>query len=258
MTSLRKCALLILCLVALSGSAWAQPDREVLYQTSTLDALMVGVYDGPVSFQQLGQHGDFGLGTVNALDGEMLALEGHFYQITADGVVHEIDAAAHTPFACVTFFDRDRSASIGAQNSLAELSAQLDLLLPTKNTFYAIRIDGEFPYLKCRSVPRQQRPYPGLAAAVAEQSVFEWRDLRGTIVGFRCPAYVKGVNVAGYHFHFIDATRTRGGHLLDCQVRQAEVALDLTRELRLVLPESEDFDRAPLDEAPGEEPTPAE
>jgi len=237
------------CLVAFAGVSWAQPDRDVLYQTSTIGALMIGVYDGPVTFGQLRQHGDFGLGTFNALDGEMVAVDGEFYQITADGIAHRVEDATCTPFAAVTFLDRDYTTHVEHELTFAQLTEHLERSLPTKNVFYAIRVDGTFSYMKTRSVPRQQRPYPKLADVVATQPTFEWHDVKGTLVGFRCPAYIKGINVPGYHFHFIDDARTKGGHVLECRVRSGTVTLDLTREFLLALPESEDFDRAALDGA---------
>jgi acetolactate decarboxylase len=79
---------------------------HTLFQTSTIDALLEGKYDGDVSFAQLEERGDFGLGTLNALDGEMIALEGNFYQVKADGRAYEIDKRTRTPFAVVTFSNR--------------------------------------------------------------------------------------------------------------------------------------------------------
>ncbi|MEA1996391.1 MAG: acetolactate decarboxylase, partial [Gemmatimonadota bacterium] len=61
------------------------PENDTLFQASTLGALMMGVYDGDMSFADLKSHGGFGLGTLNRLDGEMIALEGKFYHVRADG-----------------------------------------------------------------------------------------------------------------------------------------------------------------------------
>jgi hypothetical protein len=81
-----------------------------------------------------------------------------------------------------------------------------------------VRLTGTFEHLKARSVPAQTRPYPPLAKAVAEQSVFDLGRVRGTMVGFRCPKNVGGLNVPGWHFHFISekdpAGKRSGGHVL--------------------------------------------
>ena len=39
---------------------------------------MQGIYDGPATFNEVSKHGDFGIGTVNHLDGEMIGLDGFF------------------------------------------------------------------------------------------------------------------------------------------------------------------------------------
>ena len=57
----------------------SQHRQQKLVQVSTIDALLQGVYDGNTSLQTLGKYGDFGIGTFNGLDGEMILLEGHFY-----------------------------------------------------------------------------------------------------------------------------------------------------------------------------------
>ena len=56
-----------------------------MFQTSTMGALPDGVYKGNVSIRELRRHGDFGLGTFNSLNGEMLVLDGVCYQLRGDG-----------------------------------------------------------------------------------------------------------------------------------------------------------------------------
>jgi acetolactate decarboxylase len=63
----------------------AEHEPHVLFQASTIGALLDGAYEGDVSFGQLAEHGDLGLGTLNALDGEMIALDGRFYRADVDG-----------------------------------------------------------------------------------------------------------------------------------------------------------------------------
>jgi len=224
----------------LAAGAGAE-DGDVLFQASTIDALLEGVYDGDVTFSELGEHGDFGIGTVNALDGEMIALDGQFYQIRTDGKVYPVEEEKKTPFAAVTFFGADRTEEIRDIGGIEELERVLDGMLPSRNIFYAIRIDGEFDYIKTRSVPRQERPYPPLADVVKEQTVFELRGVKGTIAGFWCPAYVKGIGVPEYHLHFIAADRSAGGHLLDCRVKEAVCGIDDTGRFYMALPGTVDF-----------------
>ena len=63
----------------------AERDPHVLFQASTIGALLDGAYDGDLTFAELAEHGDLGLGTLNGLDGEMIALDGEFYRADVDG-----------------------------------------------------------------------------------------------------------------------------------------------------------------------------
>ena len=192
-----------------------------------------------MTFGELKKHGTFGLGTFDALDGEMIGLDGQFYQIKTDGVAYPVPDSMTTPFAVVTVFDAD--ATIPSQDGMdyEDLKQYLDGLIPDKSIFYAVKIEGTFPYIKTRSVPKQQEPYPPLVEVVKKQTIFEFHDIEGTIVGFRCPDSVKGVNVPGYHLHFITADRKAGGHLLACQLQEATITLDYTSEFYMVLPQHE-------------------
>lgn len=214
---------------------------DVLYQVSTINALLQSVYDGVESFEELKKHGDFGIGTFDALEGEMLALDGDYYQIKADGIAYPVSNDMTTPFATVTSFETDKNFKSEVPMNCTELEKYLDENLPSKNLFYAIRIDGVFPYMKTRSVPKQEKPYPKLVDVTATQSVFEFENVNGTIVGFKTPDYVKGINVPGYHLHFITEDRTAGGHVLDFDLKNGDINIDITTEFFMELPAMGDF-----------------
>ena len=234
-------AALLAIAICVSGCSHPQENKDILFQTATVNALLEGVYDGEITFQELKQHGDFGLGTVNCLDGEMIGLEGKFYQIKADGMAYLVGDSMKTPFACVTFFEPDKSVLLDKNVDYNQLEQYLDNLLPTKNIFYAIKIEGVLRYIKTRSVPRQSKPYRPLAEVVKNQTTFEFHNVEGTIVGFRCPAYVEGINVPGYHLHFITKDKKAGGHLLQCQMQNVKIEVDCTSEFYMVLPKSSEF-----------------
>ncbi len=217
------------------------PDREILYQASTIQALSAGNYDGQTTLCALKQRGDFGIGTFQGLDGEMVVLDGNFYQVKVDGRVYPVNEAAGIPFAQVTFFGTDKTFAIDHELSYADLGQYLDRLLSSKNLFYAVKITGRFSYVKTRSVPKQARPYVDLEQAVKEQKVFEFHDIKGTIVGFRSPEYSKGFSVGGYHLHFISEDRKNGGHLLDFQACGVKAEIDETADFYLSLPTNEEF-----------------
>ncbi|OQB96225.1 MAG: Alpha-acetolactate decarboxylase precursor [Verrucomicrobia bacterium ADurb.Bin122] len=76
-----------------------------------------------------------------------------------------------------------------------------------------------------RSVPAQQKPYPALAEVAKTQPVFELSNVTGTLVGFRAPPFVKGLNVPGYHLHFLADDRQSGGHVLSLTLESGTLEL---------------------------------
>lgn len=233
--------------IALFGcSHFCGNNNDVLFQTSTFNALLEGVYDGETSFHDLKHHGNFGIGTFEGLDGEMIELNGNFYQVKSDGKVYSVNDSMKTPFAVVTSFEPDKTLSLDKPMNYSQLTQYLDNLLPTKSIFYAIKIEGKGKYVKTRSVPKQNKPYPRLVEVVKNQPTFEFNDVEGTIVGFWCPKYVEGINVPGYHFHFITKDKKSGGHLLDCQLENAKIEIDYTSRFYMILPEGGEFHKANL------------
>lgn len=215
----------------------AEREAHVLFQASTIGALLEGAYDGDLSFAELAEHGDLGLGTLNGLDGEMIALEGRFYRAALDGAVNEIAPDEHTPFGVVTCFAPTVDVELPGWMEHDALLAEVDALIGDGGTSCALRVDGRFELVRARSVPRQQPPYRPLIEVVADQHVFELSDVVGTMVGFRFPDYAEGIEVGGYHLHFIDEARERGGHVLDLRSSgPLRVSLDPSSELHVELP----------------------
>lgn len=216
-------------------------NREVIYQFSTIEGLLQGIYDGNLTFRELKNHGDYGIGTFDSLDGEMIQVQGKFYQIKIDGVAYPVNDDQKTPFAVVSFFDRDDSFYIDQEVNYDKLTKLIDSKLPTKNIFYLIVIKGNFEYVKTRSVPSQSKPYVPLAKAVEGQKIFEFNGVNGTLVGFRSPDYVGSINVPGYHFHFLTADEKAGGHVLELIIKNQNVEMDYTPDLFLDSPENLEY-----------------
>jgi acetolactate decarboxylase len=217
-------------------------DRETLYQVSTIDALMQGVFDGVQPVGELRKHGNFGIGTFEGLEGEMIVLDGKVYQAKSDGRVYAVKDIATTPFATVTYFERDINATINLPMNLSVFSTEMSGRLPSQNMIYAVRMHGTFPQMKVRAIPLQQKPYPTLTEAAKNQSVYTYTDTTGTVVGFYTPAFFKGLNVAGYHLHFISDDRLTGGHILDFTVpANTSVEYDITPAFEMPLPTSGAF-----------------
>ncbi len=211
-------------------------EPHVLFQASTIEALLEGAYEGDLSFAELAEHGDLGLGTLNGLDGEMIAFDGRFYRADVAGEVTEIAPEKRTPFAVVTGFEPVVDERVEDSLDHAELLVCLDGLIPAGAATCAIRLDGRFDFVRARSVPRQEPPYRPLTEVVLEQHVFELLDVSGTMVGFRFPAYAEGIEVSGYHLHFIDDQRRRGGHVLSSASSGLRMRLDPSNDLHVELP----------------------
>jgi acetolactate decarboxylase len=214
----------------------ADREHHVLFQASTIGALLDGAYEGDLSFAELAEHGDLGLGTLNGLDGEMIALDGRFYRADVDGDVNEVEGETMTPFAVVARFEPAIDVHIDGVRDHEALLARLDALIPADAASCAIRLDGRFAAVRVRSVPRQSPPYRPLTEVVARQRVFELTEIEGTMLGFRFPDYVEGIEVSGYHLHFISADRSRGGHVLGSSSNGLRVRLDPSSELHVELP----------------------
>ncbi|HDN27768.1 MAG TPA: acetolactate decarboxylase [Thioploca sp.] len=235
--------LILLCLWA--GYAQAFETHSTVVQISTIQALLKGVYDGEMSFGQLKTLGDFGFGTFNGLDGEMAAFDGQFYQVKSDGTVHLVPDTLKTPYAAVHFFQTDKTVVLNAPiQSYPHFQNALDPHLPSRNRPYALKVTGTFDYLKTRSVSKQRKPYPPTVAVVAHQSIFEFENITGTAVGYWFPDYMDKLAVPGYHLHFISEDKQHGGHVLNCRLSKATIAIDFIDSVKLLIPQDAAFQGA--------------
>ena len=218
---------------------------HTVFQVSTSGALVAGVYDREVSVQALLEHGNFGLGTFADLDGEMVVLEGHVYQIQGSGRVTEAARDAGAPFAVVTWFKPETEVSISSVLSFRDLQARCDEFRRSGNIFYALRLDGHFKRVRTRAV---NPPQPGtrLVDAAKVQSEFTFTHIDGSLVGLWSPGFASAFSVAGYHFHFLSADRQHGGHLLELEAEALQLKIEALTSFHLALPESETFLRADL------------
>ena len=224
---------------------YLQVSHHTLYQVSTATALVEGVYQGAVRVGTLREHGDLGLGTFENLDGEMVVVDGRFFQVRGDGSVQECDDEVLSPFAVVTHFAPDVELSLDHCPDFAHLQSQFDALRKSDNLFYALRVEGHFEYVHTRAMCKTKEGVP-LVEAAAVQPEFENRDVSGTLVGFWTPEYARTLNVPGYHLHFLSHDHQCGGHLLQCRGSVLRLQLQGEGDYRIALPETEDFLKADL------------
>jgi acetolactate decarboxylase len=231
----------------LTGAAIAagQTNPGTLFQVSTLDALLQGIYNGSLTVAQLKRHGDFGLGTFEGLDGEMIVVNGHVYHMRAAGILSEAGDDEVVPFAAVTQFRPEVQFTVN-NLSMADLSTALDTFLPSKNYFYAIRIHGNFTSMMTRAIPIQYVPYPPLSQLLPIQSIFSNTNVVGTAVDIRSPAFAAGINQVAHHYHFVSDDLKTGGHSLSFTTGTVSVAIQTLRRYDLWLPNDEPFQKATL------------
>lgn len=220
-------------------------EHHTLYQVSTSAALVQGVYQGCVTVGKIKEHGDFGLGTYDALDGEGLMLDGHVYQALGDGSVIEPADSATAPFWVSAEFEADRNAVIDSVSNWEELCAQIDLLRRSENLFTAIRIDGIFDEIHYR-VACKSAPGTDLVTATSHQAEFTLKNVQGTLLGFWSPTYARTFNIPGYHLHLLSGDHQHGGHVLGIQAKNLKLQVMDADNLIMALPESPEFLKADL------------
>jgi acetolactate decarboxylase len=213
---------------------------NTLVQVSVIDALLQGFYDGFFPIYKLKRHGDYGIGTFHALDGEMIMFNDTIFQVLSTGEVKIPNDTVKTPFAAVSPWISNKNIQLSSF-SFEQLKEEFDTLFPTRNIFYLVKIKGDFSYVRTRSVPGQQRPYPPLVEVTANQPEFEFENVKGDIIGFYCPPYAQGINVVGLHLHFLTADRKGGGHLLEFELNSGNIEIGYLRQYHLILPEYGDF-----------------
>jgi acetolactate decarboxylase len=216
------------------------PKDNAVYLSAPINALVEGLYIENTTMAEIKQHGDFGLGTFNLLDGEMVVLDGRVYQIRSDGNVYSVGDDEKSPFACVTFFNPDTFEDIEKSSNYKGFYDLLNNLIPSENMLYAIRIDGTFSHVKTRVVPRSEN-YRPLVEATKDQPVFNFHDVRGCLAGFYTPRFMESLNAPGYHMHFLSEDRQHGGHLIECVLEGVRIGIQHIPRLDVGLPVTLDY-----------------
>jgi acetolactate decarboxylase len=209
-----------------------------VYLSSPVSALMKGLYEEDTTIANIKKQGDFGLGTFNDLNGEMVMLDGMVYQLKTDGLAYFVDDAALMPFACVTFFHPTTVENVAEDLDDEGFKDLLERLLPSKNMLYAIRIDGFFRTIKVWSVHKQDNYRP---ITEVRPMAFDFQGIEGTLVGFYTPRFISSLSMPGYHFHFLSADRRQGGHMFQCRSQKVCIKIQFVPELKLNLPMTLDY-----------------
>ena len=240
--NMKKLFLLISLLYLMKCSS---NERDMIFHYSVLKALDNGVLEGNMKVGELKQHGDFGLGTFNKLNGEMIALDNVVYRVSPEGKIILTDDKILIPYSIITFYHQDDTLLLSGEIDYPVLKAYIDGRVPSRNLFYAFRISGEFEYIKCGGANIQEKPYnKSLVQMLADRPLYEGRHIKGILVGFWCPEYIGDINTVGFHLHFLSDDHSIGGHLMEFPSRSLEIGYDTKSTYKILLPDTENFREA--------------
>jgi acetolactate decarboxylase len=203
--------------------------EDFMYQYSIIDALMAGVFDGDLNISQLKKKGDFGIGTFNKVDGELLMDQGHVYKISYDGSVKEVPNSDSTSAAFVKFFKADTVIHLKGNLTYEAVQEQLAKIL-NPNGIYALRIGGNFTTMTTRAARPAKPPYTTLPDHLkVNQAVFNLTNTTGICDGFLLPPYLARTNVPGFHLHYLADDRKAGGHIFNFTTSAVTVEVDIAK-----------------------------
>ncbi len=215
-------------------------EKSKIFISTPVNALVEGIYQQNIPVSEILHHGDFGLGTFNDLDGEMVILDGKIYQADSTGKVSEMDSKILTPFACTTFFKPVCFEEYKGRLNYSDFLKWIESLMPSPNIFYAFKIKGNFEFVRTRSVPKQEN-YRPLVEVAKDQPEFRYQNVNGTLAGFHTPSFMSSLNVPGLHLHFLSEDLSKGGHLLECITKEITAEIQFLYSLELSLPVNLDY-----------------
>lgn len=202
------------------------------YQFSSKDNLLKNEYFKEYSLYDLDKKGNFGLGTLNGVDGELVILDGKYYQVKFSGKVLQPLKSSLSPFANIKSFNEDESFEI-KKFTLEETFNTLKFKNPN-DQLVAIKLSGNFEFIKARSVQKVETTNKSLSDIIKDQAIFNFDKVSGTMVGFYTPTKYDKECFTGFHFHFISDNFQLGGHVLDFKIDSVKTYIDFSDSLKLI------------------------
>lgn len=217
-----------------------------MYQISTLQALALGYTRTVISAEELLKEGDTGLGTFEDLNGEMIVMDGQCYRADQDGHVSVVSPETGVPFAAVARLYGEQQFPMENMADISAVKEELTRKIEERfglNSMHVVKIDGEFAKVDARS----EAPYRSHHVSLKEildknQKAFIFENIRGSLVGVYFPDYMDGINMPGWHLHFLSQDRTLGGHVFDVSIKDAKAMVDKITNMMINLPKEAAFD----------------
>ena len=220
--------------------------KDYMYQVSTLQALALGYSRAVITVGELLQEGDTGLGTFEDVNGEMIVIDGHCYRADQDGHVEKVSPETGVPFAAVSKFYGRQQFPLVNMPDITALRTELTRKIEEQfglNSMHVVRIDGEFEKVDARSEAPYRSQHITLKEVLGQtQKAFFFENIRGSLVGVYFPDYMDGINMPGWHLHFLSEDRAKGGHVFDVSIREGLVKVDKITNLAINLSKEASFD----------------
>ena len=238
-----------LALFTLNSAALAAPTENVIEQYGFPLALVNQVYTGDITPAEMLEKGQFGLGTADNLDGELVALNGVVYKIEIDGSLIKAPSNLAAPYMTMFKFNPKKRITLKNVSSLALLGEKLKATMSSKNSFYAYKITGTFNSLKMASAQRVKNDSVPLMEYLKTRVMYTKQNIKGTLVGLYTPDYLGNISIPGMHFHFVSNDYKLGGHLEGISFDEVTVEIEEINKINLTLPQVGKFRAIELKQA---------
>lgn len=220
--------------------------ENMMYQVSTLQALALGYSRAVITVDKLLQEGDTGLGTFEDVNGEMIVMDGNCYRADQNGNVSVVAPETGVPFAAVAKLYGEQQFQLENMPDITAIRTELTRKIEEVfglNSMHIVRIDGEFEKVDARSEAPYRSHHITLKEVLSQtQEAFIFENIRGSLVGVYFPDYMDGINMPGWHLHFLSEDRSKGGHVFDVSLREGEAKVDKITNIYINLPNEAAFD----------------
>lgn len=220
--------------------------RDQMYQVSTLQALALGYTRAVIDVGELLLHGDTGLGTFEDVNGEMILMDGHCYRADQDGHITGVPPETGVPFAAVAGLTGEQEFALADMPDIEAVRTELTRKIEERfglNSMHVVRIDGLFDMIDARSEAPYRSHHVSLKEMLGKtQKAFVFENIRGSLVGVYFPDYMDGINMPGWHLHFLSEDRSKGGHVFDVRLREGTAKVDKITNIEINLPKEAAFD----------------
>ena len=217
-----------------------------MYQVSTLQALALGYSRAVITVKDLLQEGSTGLGTFEDVNGEMIVMDGHCYRADQNGHVTVVAPETGVPFAAVADLTGEQRFSMKEMPDIESVRTELTRKIEERfglNSMHVVVIDGFFEKVDARSeAPYRSHHIPLKEILGQTQNAYIYENIPGSLVGVYFPDYMDGINMPGWHLHFLSEDRTKGGHVFDVCIREGEAKVDKITNIFINLPKEAAFD----------------